>query len=222
MTAVFFSASWQYSVPCLPRPDKNSSTSVRREPNIGVRRSRTTMGDRCISMPTMFSVPGGTPSAGIAKGSPLAGFLGTLSPQKEFPWGSGGRSAPAYGRRAAGPHGSGGAAAHPRPWQRASGSHLPASAGKKRQAGRRPTRERRLNKIFLQVQRGRRQPITLPYSRQYGDYDGKGPFYPCKTRDSRDFYGFPAFFLKNLYTLKAGRVRMMAKMQEEKRDASLQ
>ena len=81
---------------------------------------------------------------------------------------------------------------------------------------------KRLNKIFLQVQRGRRQPITLPHSRQYGDYDGKGPFYPCKTRDSRDFYGFPAFFLKNLYTLKAGRVRMMAKMQEEKRDASLQ
>ena len=56
------------------------------------------MGDRCTPEPTMFSVQGGTPSAGIAKGSPLAGFLGTLSPQKEFPWGSGGRSAPVYGR----------------------------------------------------------------------------------------------------------------------------
>ena len=80
VAAVYSSASWQWGDFCLPCPDKNSSTSVRREPNIGVRRSRTTMGDRCISMPTMFSVPGGTPSAGIAKGSPLAGFLGTLSP----------------------------------------------------------------------------------------------------------------------------------------------
>ena len=93
----FFSASWQWGDSCLPGPDKNSSTSVRREPNIGVRRSRTALGDRCISEPTMFSVPGGTPSAGIAKGDPLAGFLGTLSPQKEFPWGAGGRSAPAKG-----------------------------------------------------------------------------------------------------------------------------
>ena len=71
VTAVYSSASWQWGDPYLLCPDKNSSTSVRREPNIGVRRSRTTMGDRCISEPTMFSVPGGTPSAAIAKGFPL-------------------------------------------------------------------------------------------------------------------------------------------------------
>ena len=61
MIAVFFSASWQQGDLCLLYPDKNSSTSVRREPNIGVRWSRTALGDRCIPMPTMFSVPGGTP-----------------------------------------------------------------------------------------------------------------------------------------------------------------
>ena len=61
VTAVFFSASWQWGDLCLPCPDKNSSTSVRREPNIGVRRSRTAMGDCCTPEPTMFSVPGGTP-----------------------------------------------------------------------------------------------------------------------------------------------------------------
>ena len=33
-------------------------------------------------------------SAGGGGGFPPPGFLGTLSPQKEFPWGSGGRSAP--------------------------------------------------------------------------------------------------------------------------------
>ena len=121
---------------CLPCPDKNSSTSVRREPNIGVRRSRTTMGDRCTPEPTMFSVPGGTPSAGIAKGSPLAGFLGTLSPQKEFPWGSGGRSAPACGRRAAGPHGRGAAAGGPKAsFQKTTSSHPPASASARRLKG---------------------------------------------------------------------------------------
>ncbi len=84
MIAVFFSASWQQGDLCLLYPDKNSSTSVRREPNIGVRRSRTAMGDCCISMPTMFSVPGGTPSAGIAKGdAPLASFLPYLSRSKD-------------------------------------------------------------------------------------------------------------------------------------------
>ena len=157
MTPVFFSASWQWGDLCLPYPDKNSSTSVRREPNIGVRWSRTALGDRCIPMPTMFSVPGGTPSAGIAKGSPLAGFLGTLSPQKEFPWGSGGRSAPVYGRRAAGPLGSGGEAAHPvsqrlpvptRPRQRAkigrraAGPRCGGSAGRAGCPGSRHARRR--------------------------------------------------------------------------------
>ena len=66
----FFSASWQCSDLYWPCPDKNSSTSVRREPNIGVRRSRTALGDRCISMPTMFSVPGGTPVGRGCQGFP--------------------------------------------------------------------------------------------------------------------------------------------------------
>ena len=90
----------------------------------------------------------GRPRAGeVPRGAwpPLASFLPDLSRSKDRAWGSGGRSAPVYGRRAAGPHGrraarrrpkgtlpenyrspparvspgeTGGSAAHPRPRQK--------------------------------------------------------------------------------------------------------
>ena len=130
----FFSASWQQGDLCPPCPDKNSSTSVRREPNIGVRRSRTAMGDCCISMPTMFSVPGGTPSAGIAKGdAPLASFLPYLSRSKDRVGGFGGRSAPVGRGRRRRPIG---------PSRRDRRSPPARVSGQKRQAGRRPAREK--------------------------------------------------------------------------------
>ena len=100
VTTVFFSASWQWGDPCLPRPDKNSSTSVRREPNIGVRRSRTTMGDRCISMPTMFSVPGGTPVGGDCLGFSLGWLSGNSFSTERVPLGVWGTECPHINRQA--------------------------------------------------------------------------------------------------------------------------
>ena len=94
MTAVFFSASWQWGDFCLPCPDKNSSTSVRREPNIGVRRSRTAMSDRCISMPTMFSVPGGTPVGGDCQGISLGWLSGNSFSTERVPLGVWGTECP--------------------------------------------------------------------------------------------------------------------------------
>ena len=143
VTAVFFSASWQWGDLCLPCPDKNSSTSVRREPNIGVRRSRTTMGDRCISMPTMFSVPGGTPVGRGRRGISPAWLSGNSFSTERVPLGVRGAERPRLREGRAQPgHGRGGAAAHPRPRQRATDSHPPASAGQKRQAGHRPARQK--------------------------------------------------------------------------------
>ena len=113
MTAVFFSASWQYSFPCLPCPDKNSSTSVRREPNIGVRRSRTTMGDRCISMPTMFSVPGGTPVGGDCQGISLGWLSGNSFSIERVPLGVRGAERPRKGGVGESPHKNGRAGRSP-------------------------------------------------------------------------------------------------------------
>ena len=104
----FFSASWQQGDLCPPCPDKNSSTSVRREPNIGVRRSRTALGDRCISMPTMFSVPGGTPVGGDCQGISLGWLSGNSFSTERVPLGvrgaerprfREGRAQPGHGRR---------------------------------------------------------------------------------------------------------------------------
>ena len=79
---------------CLPCPDKNSSTSVRREPNIGVRRSRTALGDRCISMPTMFSVPGGTPVGRGRRGISPAWLSGNSFSTERVPLGVRGAERP--------------------------------------------------------------------------------------------------------------------------------
>ena len=113
MIPAFFSASWQWGDSCLPCPDKNSSTSVRREPNIGVRRSRTTMGDRCTPMPTMFSVPGGTPVGRGRRGISPAWLSGNSFSTERVPLGvrgaerprkkREGRAQPGHGRRAAKP-----------------------------------------------------------------------------------------------------------------------
>ena len=94
VTAVFFSASWQWGDFCPPCPDKNSSTSVRREPNIGVRRSRTAMGDCCISMPTMFSVPGGTPVGRGRRGISLGWLSGNSFSIERVPLGVRGAERP--------------------------------------------------------------------------------------------------------------------------------
>ena len=94
MIPAFFSAFWQWGDFCLPCPDKNSSTSVRREPNIGVRRSRTTLGDRCISMPTMFSVPGGTPVGGDCQGISLGWLSGNSFSTERVPLGVWGTECP--------------------------------------------------------------------------------------------------------------------------------
>ena len=94
VAAVFFSASWQWGDFCLPCPDKNSSTSVRREPNIGVRRSRTALGDRCISMPTMFSVPGGTPVGRGRRGISPAWLSGNSFSIERVPLGARGAERP--------------------------------------------------------------------------------------------------------------------------------
>ena len=94
VTAVFFSASWQWGDFCLLYPDKNSSTSVRREPNIGVRRSRAALGDRCISMPTMFSVPGGTPVGGDCQGISLGWLSGNSFSTERVPLGVRGAERP--------------------------------------------------------------------------------------------------------------------------------
>ena len=124
------------------------------------------MGDCCTPEPTMFSVPGGTPSAGIAKGSPLAGFLGTLSPQKEFPWGSGGRSAPGKNGRA-GQRPATGEGRRRRPeWQKLVGSRRPLPKtnnglgrpfqhpGLNRKRRRLPGEERRLRRRQYRQQTG--------------------------------------------------------------------
>ena len=100
VTAVYFSASWQWGDFCLPCPDKNSSTSVRREPNIGVRRSRTALGDRCISMPTMFSVPGGTPVGGDCQGISLGWLSGNSFSTERVPLGVRGAERPHINRQA--------------------------------------------------------------------------------------------------------------------------
>ena len=68
-------------------------------------------------------------SAGGGGGFPPPGFLGTLSPQKEFPWGSGGRSAPVKGGVGESPT--------------------------KRQAGQRPARERRRSRLPAKDKKGR-------------------------------------------------------------------
>ena len=94
VTTVYFSASWQYSFPCLPCPDKNSSTSVRREPNIGVRRSRTALGDRCTPEPTMFSVPGGTPVGRGRRGISPAWLSGNSFSTERVPLGVRGAERP--------------------------------------------------------------------------------------------------------------------------------
>mgnify|MGYP001624428610 CR=1 FL=1 len=81
-------------------------------------------------------------SAGGGGGFPPPGFLGTLSPQKEFPWGSGGRSAPAKGGVGDSPHKSAGGpkartaegppAGGPKAlFRKTTDPHPPASAGKK-------------------------------------------------------------------------------------------
>ena len=97
MIPVFFSASWQWGDPCLLYPDKNSSTSVRREPNIGVRRSRTALGDRCIPMPTMFSVPGGTPVGRGRRGISPAWLSGNSFSTERVPLGVRGAERPRKG-----------------------------------------------------------------------------------------------------------------------------
>ena len=94
VAAVFFSASWQWGDLCLPCPDKNSSTSVRREPNIGVRGSRTALGDRCTSEPTMFSVPGGTPVGGGWRGISPAWLSGNSFSIERVPLGVWGTECP--------------------------------------------------------------------------------------------------------------------------------
>ena len=147
MAAVFFSASWQWGDFCLPCPDKNSSTSVRREPNIGVRRSRTTMGDRCISMPTMFSVPGGTPVGRGRRGISPAWLSGNSFSTERVPLGVRGAERPR--KRGCGgipPHKSAGGPqarteeGRPQAAQRyfsekTTGSHPPARASAKRLEG---------------------------------------------------------------------------------------
>ncbi len=97
VVAVFFSASGQWGDFCLPCPDKNSSTSVRREPNIGVRRSRTTMGGRCTPEPTMFSVPGGTPVGRDCQGISLGWLSGNSFSIERVPLGVRGAERPRKG-----------------------------------------------------------------------------------------------------------------------------
>ena len=132
MTAVFFSASWQWGDFCLPCPDKNSSTSVRREPNIGVRRSRTALGDRCISMPTMFSVPGGTPVGGDCQGISLGWLSGNSFSTERVPLGVWGTECPHIREGRAQPgHGRGPPAGGPKVLPRKNyRSPPPAAAGK--------------------------------------------------------------------------------------------
>ena len=100
VTSVFFSASWQWGDFYLLYPDKNSSTSVRREPNIGVRRSRTALGDRCIPMPTMFSVPGGTPVGRGRRGISPAWLSGNSFSTERVPLGVWGTECPHKNRQA--------------------------------------------------------------------------------------------------------------------------
>ena len=128
MIPAFFSASWQWGDPCLPCPDKNSSTSVRREPNIGVRRSRTALGDRCIPMPTMFSVPGGTPVGGDCQGISLGWLSGNSFSTERVPLGVRGAERP---RLREGPPAGG-----PKVFfRKTTDSHPSAAAGKKRAGG---------------------------------------------------------------------------------------
>ena len=72
------------------------------------------MGDRCISMPTMFSVPGGTPVGRGRRGiSPawLSGNSFSIERVTLEAWRA--ERLHINGRRAAGPLGSGGEAAYP-------------------------------------------------------------------------------------------------------------
>ena len=111
------------------------------------------MGDRCISMPTMFSVPGGTPVGGDCQGISLGWLSGDSFSIERVTLGVWGTECP-HKNTAGGPKARTGAAAKPpltalgreppiptRPRQRAKNGRAgqrPATG----EAGRRPAQER--------------------------------------------------------------------------------